>query len=420
MYALADCNNFFVSCERVFRPDLEGRPVIVLSNNDGCAVARSNEAKALGIRMGDPLFKIRDIVDRNGVEVFSGNFALYGDMSNRVRETLRSFTGSIEIYSIDEAFMNLEGMANTDFDAFAKRVSATCRRNTGIPVSVGVSHTKTLAKIASKLCKRYPKLRGGCFMHRDQDIEKVLSTFPVEDVWGIGRRTAATLRRYDISTAGQFRRLDPAIVKAMFGVTLLRTWKELNCTSCIEIDDMMQSRQTISHTRSFAREITEPKVLAGQVANFAASVAEKLRAQHSLATEIIVFAQTNRFRTDIRQTTSSAGVTFEEGTSSTRKIVSSAVEAMTGFLYREFAYKRAGVIAIGIVPEDGAQRSLFSSGTDTERERRLMSALDSINARAGERIVRMASQGSGTVLNSREHESPHYTTRWDSLPVIKI
>ena len=193
MFALADCNNFFVSCERVFRPDLQGRPVIVLSNNDGCAVARSNEAKALGIKMGDPFFKIKDIVTRNGVAVFSGNMALYGDMSQRVRWVLEEFAPSIEVYSIDEAFLDLRGMDDMDFDAYAKQISAQCWKMVSIPVSVGIAPTKTLAKIASKLCKQYPKLRGGCYMHRPQDIEKVLKKYPVGDVWGIGRRSSAKL-----------------------------------------------------------------------------------------------------------------------------------------------------------------------------------------------------------------------------------
>ena len=200
MFALADCNNFFASCERVFRPDLQGKPVIVLSNNDGCAIARSNEAKALGIRMGDPFFKIRNLVEKHGVAVFSGNMALYGDMSQRVRWVLEEFAPAIEVYSIDEAFLDLRGLTGIDFDAYAKRISSECWRLTSIPVSVGISPSKTLAKIASKLCKQYPKLRGGCYMHRPPDIEKVLRKFPIEDVWGIGRRTSAKLHAIGIKT----------------------------------------------------------------------------------------------------------------------------------------------------------------------------------------------------------------------------
>ena len=201
MFALADCNNFFASCERVFRPDLEGKPVIVLSNNDGCAVARSNEAKALGIKMGDPLFKIKDIIEQHHVAVFSSNYALYGDMSRRVQEVLRDWAPAVEQYSIDESFLDLRGAMIPDLDGWAKDLSRTCRKMTGIPLSIGVAPTKTLAKIASKLCKKYPKLQGGCYMHRPQDIEEVLRKFPVEDVWGIGRRSVKKLSQMGVATA---------------------------------------------------------------------------------------------------------------------------------------------------------------------------------------------------------------------------
>ena len=195
--ALADCNNFYASCERVFRPDPQGKPVIVLSNNDGCAIARSNEAKALGIKIGDPLFKIRDIVEKHKVAVFSGNMALYGDMSQRVSWVLEDYAPSIEVYSIDEAFLDLRGITNIDFDQYAKHISAQCWKMTSIPVSVGIAPTKTLAKIASKLCKQYPKLRGGCYMHRPQNIEKVLRKYPIEDVWGIGFRFGSVAEKLD-------------------------------------------------------------------------------------------------------------------------------------------------------------------------------------------------------------------------------
>ena len=219
MFALADCNNFFASCERVFRPDLQGKPVIVLSNNDGCAIARSNEAKALGIRMGDPLFKIRHLVEKHGIAVFSGNMALYGEMSQRVRWVLEEFAPSVEVYSIDEAFLDLRGISNIDFDTYAKEISARCWKMTSIPVSVGIAPTKTLAKIASRLCKQYPKLRGGCYMHRPQDIEKVLRRYPIEDVWGIGRKSAAKLHDRYIKTAYEFTCLPEAAVRKMMGIT---------------------------------------------------------------------------------------------------------------------------------------------------------------------------------------------------------
>ena len=233
MFALADCNNFFASCERVFRPDLQGKPVIVLSNNDGCAVARSNEAKALGIKMGDPLFKIRDIVNKHKIAVFSGNMALYGDMSQRVRWVLEDFAPSIEVYSIDEAFLDLRGMENIDFDKYAKTISKRCYKMTSIPVSVGIAPTKTLAKIASKLCKQYPRLKGGCYMHRPEDIEKVLRKYPIEDVWGIGRRTTTKLKLMGVYTAYDFTQMSESRVRSLFSITGLRTWKELQGIPCI-------------------------------------------------------------------------------------------------------------------------------------------------------------------------------------------
>ncbi|MBQ3820989.1 MAG: Y-family DNA polymerase, partial [Bacteroidales bacterium] len=245
MFALADCNNFFVSCERVFRPELNGRPVIVLSNNDGCAVSRSNEAKALGIKMGAPLFQIRELVEKHGVAVFSSNFALYGDMSRRVQEVLRRYSPAVEQYSIDEAFLDLRGIQIPDPDALAKEISSECRRRTAIPVSVGIAPTKTLAKIASKLCKQYPKLRGGCYMHRPEDIEKVLRRFPAADVWGIGRRSARKLEAAGIRSAWDFTRLPEVAVRKRFALPGLRTWKELQGIPCIEFEDMVEPRQSI-------------------------------------------------------------------------------------------------------------------------------------------------------------------------------
>ena len=272
MFALADCNNFFASCERVFRPDLQGKPVIVLSNNDGCAIARSNEAKALGLKMGDPLFKIKDIVQKHDVAVFSGNMALYGDMSQRVRWVLEDYAPSIEVYSIDEAFLDLRGMDNIDFDAYAKEISAKCWKMTSIPVSVGIAPTKTLAKIASKLCKQYPKLKGGCYMHRPQDIEKVLRKYPIEDVWGIGRRTTPKLKAIGVMTAYDFTQLSEASVRHMLGVVGVRTWNELRGVPCIEFEDSFEIKQSICVSRSFSTEIYELPELQEQIANFASSI----------------------------------------------------------------------------------------------------------------------------------------------------
>lgn len=419
MFALADCNNFFASCERVFRPDLEGKPVIVLSNNDGCAIARSNEAKALGIKMGDPLFKIRHIVEREGVAVFSGNMALYGDFSRRVRMILEEFAPSVEVYSIDEAFLDLRGMEHLDLDSYAKQISARCRRCTGIPVSVGVAPTKTLAKIASKLCKQYPALRGGCYMHRPEDIEKVLRKFPIEDVWGIGRKSARKLRERYIYTAWEFTQQPETIVRQLLGVGGARTWRELRGEPCIEFEDTIDAKQSICVSRSFAHEITSPAHLVEQVAGFAAAAAEKLRSQNSLATEMVVFAFTNRFREDAPQSYGSVHIPFVEPTDDHRVIVASSAAATRELYKSGYGYKKAGVVITGVVPRNAVSQSLFGDRGAAEREQRLSTAIDTINNTFGRGAVKLGVQ-SNDVFSLSDNRSPHYTTRWEDLPIAKL
>ena len=420
MFALADCNNFFASCERVFRPDLQGKPVIVLSNNDGCAVARSNEAKALGIKMGAPFFKIKHIVEKNNVAVFSGNMALYGDMSQRVRWVLEEFAPAVEVYSIDEAFLDLRGMDNVDFDAYAKKISSECWRQTSIPVSVGIAPTKTLAKIASKLCKQYPKLRGGCYMHRPQDIEKVLRKFPIEDVWGVGRKSCAKLLSMGVKTAWDYTQLPENAVRKLLALPGVRTWRELRGEPCIEFEDGFEAKQSICVSRSFAHEITDVEELAEQIANFASSMAEKLRQQRSVACEMAVFAYTNRFKDNEPQTYGNSLVHFEQPTNDQRTIVSSAVAAAHELYKRGYGYKKAGVVATHIMQESDVVHSLFEDSEAAEREHRITSALDAINGTFGRGTVKLAAQGSGRIKSSSEKQSPHYTTLWDDLPKVSV
>ncbi len=420
MFALADCNNFFASCERVFRPDLQGKPIIVLSNNDGCAVARSNEAKALGIKMGAPFFKIKHIVEKNDVAVFSGNMALYGDMSQRVRWVLEDFAPAVEIYSIDEAFLDLRGMDNIDFDAYAKKISSECWRLTSIPVSVGIAPTKTLAKIASKLCKQYPKLKGGCYMHRPQDIEKVLRKFPIEDVWGIGRKSCAKLLSMGVKTAWDYTQLPEYAVRKMLALPGVRTWRELRGEPCIEFEDGFEAKQSICVSRSFSKEITNVEDLCEQIANFASSMAEKLRQQRSVACEMAVFAYTNRFKDNEPQTYGNSLVHFEQPANDQRIIVSSAVSATRELYKRGYAYKKAGVVATHIMQESDVVHSLFEDSQATEREHRISSALDAINGTFGRGTVKLAAQGSGRIKSASEKQSPHYTTLWDDLPKVTV
>ena len=420
MFALADCNNFFASCERVFRPDLEGKPVIVLSNNDGCAVARSNEAKALGIKMGDPYFKIRDIVEKHHVAVFSSNFALYGDMSHRVQEVLRTFAPSVEQYSIDESFLDLRGVEKDDLAAYAREMSRACRKMTGIPVSVGIAPTKTLAKIASKLCKKYPKLQGGCYMHRPQDIEKVLRRFPVADVWGIGRRSVRKLALLGVATAWDYAQLKEHIVRREFALPGWHTWKELHGEACIEFEDYVKPKQSICVSRSFAREIRDLNELCSQVATFAESAVLKLRRQGSLALEMAAFAMTNRFHEDDPQTIASQLVVFPDGTDDHATVVVAAADAVRAFFNPRYGYKKAGVLFTRIVPKDGHTNSLFRDADSDERDARLSRTLDVLTATYGPGTVLFGVQGDGRVQSSREQQSPHRTTRWSEIPKVSV
>ncbi len=420
MFALADCNNFFVSCERVFRPDLQGKPVIVLSSNDGCVVARSNEAKALGIKMGAPFFKIKYLVEKHNVAVFSGNMALYGDMSQRVRWVLEEFAPSIEVYSIDEAFIDLRGMTNVDFDMYAKYISQRCWKLTYIPVSVGIAPTKTLAKIASKLCKLYPKLNGGCYMHRPEDVEKVLRNFPVEDVWGIGRKSVPKLMALDVKTAFDFTRLGEGVIRNILGVTGVRTWKELQGIPCIEFEEGFEAKQSICVSRSFSSEIYDVGELQEQVANFASSMVVKLRQQYSAVCEMVVFAYTNRFKDDLPQTRANLLVSFETPTSDHRCIITKAVAATRELFEDGYGYKKAGVIATKIVAEKNIMHTLFEDTEAIERERKITSALDAINSTFGRGTVKLAVQGSGNIKTSSENQSPHYTTLWRDIPNVTV
>lgn len=419
MYALADCNNFFVSCERVFNPGLNGRPVIVLSNNDGCAVSRSNEAKKLGVKMGVPVFQIRELVQKHQIAVFSSNFVLYGDMSRRVQETLRAYAPAIELYSIDEAFLDFSGMEHQNLDALAKEISGACLRNTGIPVSVGVAPTKTLAKIASKLCKQYPKLRGGCYLHKPADIEKVLKKYPIDDVWGIGRQYTKKLKALGINTAYEFTQLSALRVQKMMGITGLRTWKELRAEACIEFMQASPPKQQICVSRSFSKEISDIKELALQVSMFCAMACEKLRKQDSHCYQALVFILTNPHKEDSPRHFESTLVTFQVATSSTLEINRAVLQALQRIFKPSFAYKKAGVILSEIVPDSAVQGSLFDQ-LDRAKHQRLMKVVDKINKKNGYSSVAVATQSLEGIKMNRQHLSPQYTTKWSDIIKVKV
>lgn len=418
MYGLCDCNNFYASCERLFRPDLVGRPVVVLSNNDGCIIARSNEAKALGVGMGQPFYQVRSLIERGQVTVFSANFALYGDLSRRVMATLRSLVPGIEVYSIDEAFFDLRGMAEP-LDEFGRSIGRTIRRNVGIPVSIGIAPTKTLAKIASKLAKQYPKLNGCCYMHRPEDIAKVLRKFPLQDVWGIGRRYGKMFDRMGLCTAQQFVDLPQEWVRARMGVVGLRTWSELQGIECITFEQMPPRKQQITISRTFPKKIYTQEELDPIISEFASMCAEKLRGEGSVCCEVQSYLLTNRHREDQPQRYETSLQLLPESTDSTLEIVRQARIALRQVFQPGYGYKKAGVILSQITPASGQQGSLFSP-LDREKHTRLMDVLDSVNKTHGKGTIVVAAQGTDHFRMNREHLSPRYTTNWDELLTIKL
>ncbi len=419
MIGLCDCNNFFVSCERLFNPALEGRAVVVMSGNDGCVVARSNEAKALGIKMSQPLFQIRDIVKQHNVVTISSNLQLYGDISERVMQYLRQNLPAIEVYSIDEAFLDLSGIDVEQLECFVRGLARRIRRDIGIPVSIGVSPTKTLSKIASKLCKSYPKLNGGCLMYREEDISKVLSKTAVGDIWGIGRRSTAMLNGHNIFTAEQFRSTPSEWVKAKMGVVGLRTWRELHAESCIEIDLNHSDRQSIMVSRTFQHDESDLDKLVSSVATFASMATEKLRRQKSLCSAMQVFVQTNRHRMDLPQHHEERIVRFLTPTDSTLEIVKTASD-MVRELYRTgYGYKKAGAVLLNLYPSDSVQTSLFDE-TNRPKHKALMETMDRLNSQMGRSTVKLCTAANGGAQSLSEHRSPNYTTSWSDILTIKV
>ena len=419
MLALCDCNNFFASCERVFNPSLNGKPVVVLSNNDGCIIARSEEAKAVGIKMGQPLYQAQELIKSHGVAVFSSNYQLYGDMSHRVMQTLKQYAPSIEIYSIDEAFLDFDGLPIETLQERGQEIARILKRNTGIPVSIGIAPTKTLAKVASKLCKKYPKLKGACLMYRPEDITKVLSKFPIGDVWGIGRRYSKMLKGYGIETAEQFRQMQPEWVKAKMSIVGLRTWKELHGEPCIEFEHAVPDKQSITVSRSFAKPITEIEPLQEVLSTFVAMAAEKLRKQSSVTRQMQIFILTNYHREDQPQHREGRLVQFPMPTDSTLEMVKAANKALKELYRKGYSYKKAGVILYDITPNTGIQSMMFDE-IDRPKHKALMQTIDSLNAHHGRSTVALASQGTHGIPSNRDHLSPQYTTEWRDILKIKV
>ena len=394
MFGLVDCNNFFVSCERVFRPDLIGKPVVVLSNNDGCVIARSNEAKALGLKMGDPLFKVRGLLEREGVAVFSSNYTLYGDMSRRVMSLLSRYTPRQDIYSIDECSLDLSGMGNGEkLHAYGKEIVRTISKGTGIPVSMGIAPTRTLAKVASKFAKQYAGYQGVAVIDTAERQAKALRLFDVGDVWGIGRRMSQRLAAAGISTAWDFTQRRADWVKRQFTVTGLRTWKELRGTPCIELEELPLQR-SLCTSRSFADQgVSDRSVLEEAVANFAAECARRLRERGACAGQVMVFAYTSRFRTDESSDVIQQNMSLTVATNDPRELIKAALDGLRAH-YKEgiYWYKKAGVVCYDLMPAGAVQTHLFDT-MDRMKQKKLLEAIDAINHKNGTSTVRVASQG---------------------------
>ena len=421
MFALADCNNFFVSCERVFQPELEGRPVVVLSNNDGCVVARSNESKAMDIAMGTPFFKMKGLFESGKVAARSSNYTLYGDMSRRVMNILRETIPDMEVYSIDEAFLNLEGIPEEQWVPLCRGLVKRVRQWVGIPISIGIAPAKTLCKVAGHFAKRYPAYRGVCVIDTAEKREKALRLTPVGEVWGIGWRGAPKLSGLGVKTAWDFVQKPESWVHKHMSITGVRTWKELQGIPCI-VDETEERRQSICTSRSFADLITDRDELSLRISDFAGICAAKLRKDGSAASEVGLFMHTNRFRPDLPQYYPFVRTRLDTASDTTREIVGAALSLLDMAWKEGYGYKRAGVLVSGIVPCDEVQGALFDSLTPEERHRdRLISQImDRVNS-GGRNLLRVATQRPGHYADGirREHCSKMYSTDWNELLVAR-
>ena len=420
MYALVDCNNFFVSCERAFQPELEGRPVVVLSNNDGCVVARSNESKAMGIKMGTPYFKVKYLVDQGKLVVRSSNYTLYGDLSARVMSLLSEVAPKLEVYSIDEAFMNMDGIREEYLPGICRDLIKRIRRWTGIPVSIGIAPTKTLGKVANHFAKKYKGYKGVCVIDTDEKMRKALSLTPIDDVWGVGWRGAPKLQAAGVKTALDFVSRPVEWVRDRMGVIGVRTWSELQGIRMVE-EEKNEKRKSICTSRSFAGNISDIEELTLRVSDFAGKCAEKLRREGTAASTVGIFLYTNRFREDLDQYYPSASVRLEVPASSAPEIISAALKALRYVYKPGYQYKKAGVIVSDIVDADSIQQVLFGfDDRARERDDRISEVMDKVNT-SGRNVLRLATQRGGHYADGirRDFCSGLYTTSWKDLIRVK-
>ena len=430
MVGLIDCDNFFCSCERVFRPDLARTPLVVLSNNDGCVVARSKEVKAMGIPEGIPYYQLKEQYPDSGIVAFSSNYALYGDMSARIVSILREEAPNVIQYSIDEAFLDLTGMDHLNLHEWGENLCKKILKYTGMPVSLGIASSNTLAKMASKYAKKYPGYNKCCVIGTDEQREKALQLFPVGDVWGIGRCISRNLEYMGVNTAYDFAQLPKDYVRRKFHVTGERTWKELHGEPCIEIEGLDGvPKKTIVTSRSFPGMIRDIADLRSHIANYAARCALKLRRQNSVCSMVTAFIQSNHFREDLTQYDCSASHSFLTPTNTTSEIVEMAVKILEKIYRQGIYYKRAGIMVSGISSADAIQPDLFEYNAErSQKLQALSSALDKINGRMGADTIMLGSKQykdkgedgkSVKFVNAirRALKSPDYTTQLGAFVV---
>jgi DNA polymerase V len=431
MYGIIDCDNCYVSCERVFRPDLNGKPVVALSNNDGCVVARSNEAKKMGIKAGMPYFQLAEQFPNQKIAVFSSNYELYGELTGRVVSIIRKEAPAYFRYSIDECFVYLDGMEHLDLKAWGENLHKKIKQSVGMPVSIGLAPNKTLAKMASHFAKKYKGYRLCCMIDSDEKRIKALKLYPIDEVWGIGRRYAARLETLGVKTAYDFAQHNQTWVRATFNnIVIERTWRELNGEDCVPNEEMAK-KKSICTSRSFNGKITDLDSLRTHVSNYAARCAEKLRQQGTVASIVGVFLNTNAFREDLPQYWNFQEMRIITSSSSTITIVKTANEVLQKLYRQGYHYKKAGVIVMGIGPNSPIQQDLFDTNAEQfEKMKRLDAVIDRINKVNGTETIVLGSQqytqkdgkGKANVFaNAIKHDfkSKNPTTRWSDIILLK-
>ncbi len=418
LFALIDCNNFYVSCERVFNPELEGQPVVVLSNNDGCIIARSNEAKALGIKMGEPYFQCKPLIDRHRVRVFSSNYALYGDMSRRVMEVLDRLEPEVEVYSIDEAFIRLPAASEMTLRLNGVNIKNTIRQYTGIPVSIGFGATKTLAKIANRMAKKQPEHGGVCAILPGSDIAGMLKNVEVGDVWGIGGRSTRKLGGQGIRTAFDLSQANETWIRKNLSITGVRTMLELQGIPCFALEETPPPKQSIACSRSFGTPVSDLNELREAASSYVSRAAEKLREQRLKAGCLTLYLTTNRFRTNQPQYANSKTISCPSPSADTAVLIEQAMRCLKELFRPGYVYQKVGVVLTDLVPEHIQQANLFI--TPRRNSDTLLQALDRINHRWGKDTLQYAAAGLTKPWHHKQTmKSPSYTTNWRELPIAQ-